>query len=300
MKKILFTLMMIAGLAMVANTTFGQDKVTPYEGSKHSYTVAGVDIGTGNVGTVSVYLSSTNSVAMDIDTDAAGLEWGLSDGLVTTSGGAISLVSNTHYSGALTDASTGVTFDITYTGTSLSLASRYIVVNVVVTDECSNFIVMKVDPIDAPSLELAVTSDVTGTTLCQALATSPADVTAASVGQTNTIVYDITPSAAITAGDTWSGTFIISGTAGYTFTITDSGASGFTGIAGNTVTVTNATGALEITVEWTTTVNAAGTVIGTVAGSLTAQGIAAPITATYNPEFKSVTYLETPAIGSFN
>lgn len=290
MKKILFTLMMIAVMAMVANTAKAQGTAqNPYPGGTYDYNLNGV------------YTSATDATAT--------ISWtGLAEtGVITTSH--TEVTANVAYT---IDGTTDHVFDfqVTYDMAETAGAKTLTVTITDGTGGCTNFINLAITVQSAPSIALQITAatDIT----CQNLGTPGDNEDAATaVGGTppaaNQLVFTVTPtpSAGVTTYtydfnfnlDDW--TF---GATNLTVTAVSSGsfASGTTGYD-----ITGATGAVTVTVEFTTTTNQAqqdfaatisdpvltvATVDYTAGNSITAP--------TAGNNVSTITY--TPAIGAFS
>jgi hypothetical protein len=220
MKQKFFTLVMMLALVIVAGSTFGQTKFTPYAGAVYSYSID-----------ITVYHQA------DATLTATGLTTGTS------------VISNLSPA-SLTDLAVGshtITFDVTYSGTATGTC--VIALNVVEEGTlCSNNIhvncVVQTTP---PSMDLAINVG-DNSYGCQNLNLAPGNNADASVGApTNTITYSVASANAptgldhfdytigvsgatcttcgpATADDTYDATFSTAGGAGFTVTGTLTGA----------------------------------------------------------------------------
>jgi hypothetical protein len=169
MKKILFTLVMIAALAMVANEAFAQPVQIVTQGGTYTYTLNGIVVNTDG------------SVSIDFDGDASEI--------VTISSG-FSSTAPTAPAGSYN----GV-FTIEFSETAVD-GDLNVIVTDGATNGCSNRISLAIEVLPAPTIaldvEVAPTSD-----FCQVLHTDPLeDNTAASVADLtetlqNTIVFTV-------------------------------------------------------------------------------------------------------------
>jgi hypothetical protein len=181
-----------------------------------------------------------------------------------------------------------------------------------------NFIEMDINPVALPSFAVSITTT-TDASICQATTNTPANVTAASVGQTNTINYSVTPNVTnVLSGSTYTYTYTIdlteSGLDAYQIAFSSgTGNSSCTPSSSSSFIVSGSgtgvgTGTTELTPDaFTITFNTTtGIAPTTIPGAITAPSITitetagtltkAGTTSTADPvEVKSL-----PSIGSFN
>lgn len=306
MKKQLFSLVMMLALVIVAGSAMAVngDKITPYQGATHSYTLSAMVL-TENA-TATMFLSSTKTLTPGLNNTTNGGNWGISS-VSTNSGSPTVSPANTSYSIPLTSNETSLTFSVTY-GTSLNTGTYYLYVNVVNSaGSCNNYIMQTITVIAAPTLALDLT--VGNATVCQKIAAvgSALDNIAASDGQVTTFTYIVTPTpGTIPANTSYNFNFNLDnytlGSNSIVLSVSDGS------IAAGSGSTYNITGAVATSVTITATVNTTtGVAAKTFAGSLNSGSLkadaavgGASYTATITGTPKTVTIGSTPTIGTFS
>ena len=281
MKRILFTLMMIAALAMVANTAKAQNETSVYPGGTYTYNLTGIL--SHNAATAAVTYSGSNATITELTGS---------------------------YAIAATIAST-VSFTIFYDDTPLATSGN---INVTITDgtsTCANNILLAITVLDLPTYTLALTKDETGFAACQARS-GAGDNTADAMGtdiitEVNTFTFTVTPTLANLPSE-YDFTYIISLPGGGTLQSFADGSSSVTGFTSGTVSrdETDVTDGHVYTVTFNTTtgINAVAlTATLTLAGSnltLPAAHGSGVYAATAGGDLtQTVTVSAVPSIGSF-
>jgi len=265
MKKIAFTLMTLFALALMAGSAIAQTNTTPYAGGTYSYTLNGIKVANESTATVTYTGSGVT----------------LPDPITV----------------ATTDNS--ITFDVTYldgaTDGTLQLTLED------GTSGCSNFIQLAIDVQAMPALDLAVVAS--ETEICQSTNSTPADNTAASVGETNSFTFTVTPTVTnVSSGYSYGYTIALPGTTsldGYTVTYAGSGTYNSDGtVTGKTdtnpdvftITFNTTTGIAAETIE--ATLSSATMTVTTTSGEGTYTG-------TFSNDTDNAVVKALPSIGSF-
>lgn len=304
MKKQLFTFVMMIALVIGAGSAMGQTKTTPYPGSNYSYTLS--SIGLQSVGTGKIILKSDGGTLVP-DLNIAS-NWSVTtatnqtptDLVPTASGG-------NSYAITVPSATTAITFSILYDAAIIAGDYDLYVEITQTAGGCSNIIRLDVAVTAPPTLALALTVGAGGNTICQVKNSDPitmTDNTAASVGQTTTWSYIVTPDA-LTNVANYSFTFVLDNyLLGTTNAITVSSGDATLDVNTGTISVTGATGAVTLTASVTTTTNkAALAVIGTISNTsftLTSGAGGGTYGGTVSDDTETVTISTMPAIGTFN
>jgi hypothetical protein len=229
MKKLIFTLMMMAGLAMVVNTAMASNEQQVYPGGTYTYELNTIVVNTEGAATINFEGDDAESFTV---TSASSFTPTTEE---TTSGGGDA--SFTALAGSY-----DLVFDMKLDAGAATSATSNLVVTITdgdATNGCSNYINYAIEVLPLPTYELAVTVDVSGFDACQTRAGDPAsndnapDATTATDDESNTFTVTVTP--------TISG--IISGseyTYDYTLSVTDlSTALNSYGITSTDVTITD-------------------------------------------------------------
>lgn len=259
MKKLFFSFVMMFALVIMTGSAFAQvgTAIQPYIGSTHDFTLP---ITVSANGTVEVYLSSTQSLAKDLATTG---NWSISGGTVNGSSGTLAISTTTHYGGSVTTATSGITFNMTFSSGLTALTPYYLIVNVQETGGCNNWISLTITPQVAPTLALDMGADAAA--VCQTLGAAANNIDAASgAGNTSSSTFVITPTTTA-IGYTYDFTLTLAPSqylsGDYTMT-TSSGTINNT--TKNVAVVTGAAaGATTITVTWTTKEGGAINIVGT-------------------------------------
>jgi hypothetical protein len=236
MKKLIFTLMMMAGLALVAGTAMGQDNMNPYQGGTYTYTMDGID-DVANTRTARVFIDADgqNDVSPDraIDLDGGGTD----DYTVTSTLTVTKDVSATpsYFDIAIPANTTSVSFDVFYEDMPTGAHELTMVVYDGTDADCYNFIYTGITVI-ANDFDLAMGADASD---CQTINPNPAVDTPASSGQNTVFTYTVTKTGGA-IDDDWGFDFDIT-TTGVTLDyndITNISAAITTGTGTNSVNLT--------------------------------------------------------------
>jgi hypothetical protein len=162
MKKLIFTLMMMAGLALVAGTAMAVNEKTVYTGSTYSYELTGIASANAATTTVNYVDNASNDVT-----------------ITETSGYSVPSSSTNHT----------VAFTVAYGSTAESG-----IITVEITDgtsTCSNSIELHITVMPPPVYTLTISASETST--CQQGTGADDNLADKRGGETNTITYTITP-----------------------------------------------------------------------------------------------------------
>lgn len=179
MKRILFTLMMIAALAMVANTAKALNDKEVYAGGTYSYQLNGIVVNTTGTATI---------VYTDFDTNTG-------NATPSNFGGGFS-------AGIVAATAATSTFDLTF---DAGVAEGAGTLRVTITDgaganACSNFIEFGITVLSPPTYQLALTVDVSSYDDCQARTgvaeNAPNALGTNIAGEVNTLSFTVTPTIA--------------------------------------------------------------------------------------------------------
>jgi len=165
MKKLFFSFVMLVTLVIVAGSAMGQDKKNPYQGGTYDYTVSGILVQTQGTAKIE-YLGGSGASFSNVNLADAG------SGLYTVPTGG-----------------TALTFKTTYSSSATAGKIRVTITDGSGTGSCVNFIEMSINPKALPLYAVTVTTS--NSEFCQNTTSTPADVTAASVGQTNTVTFTV-------------------------------------------------------------------------------------------------------------
>lgn len=266
MKKIAFTLMAVFAIALIAGNALAQTNVTPYQGGTYTYTLNGIVVANASTATITY----TGNGATLPDPIAV----------------------------ATTDNS--ITFKVTYADDATDGTLQLTLQDG--TTLCSNFIQLAIDVQDMPTLDLSVAAS--NTEICQSTNSTPANNTAASVGETNSFTFTVTPTITnVSANYTYGYTIALPATSnldGYTISYSGSGDyDSDTGIVSNkadtsddvfTVTFNTTTGIANETID--ATLSSAKMTVTTTSGTGTYTG-------TLSNNTDNVVVKSLPSIGSF-
>ena len=182
MKRILFTLMMIAALAMVANTAKALNDKEVYAGGTYSYQLNGIVVNTTGTATI-VYTNNGTSTGNVTVSNLSGGFGGTAPAAITAATGAS-------------------TFDLTFAALVAQGAGT---LQVTITDgaaanACANFIEFGITVLPPPTYQLALTVLTTGYEVCQArtgVAENAPDALGTNIaGEVNTLSFTVTPTIA--------------------------------------------------------------------------------------------------------
>jgi hypothetical protein len=189
MKKLIFTLMMMAGLALIAGTAMALNDQQVYPGGEYSYKLNGITVNTEGTATINfegdddesftVTSGSSFTPTTEVTTSGSG------NASFTALAGSYDLEFNMELS---SDAPTSATSNLVVTITDGDA-----------TDGCSNYINYAIEVLPLPTYELAITVDVTGFDACQTRAGDPAsndnapDATVATDDESNSFTVTVTP-----------------------------------------------------------------------------------------------------------
>jgi len=284
MKKQLFSLVIMLALVIVAGTAMAQTKSTPYPGGTYDYTVNGIVVQTAGTGKIEYLDAVTNLPLTGVTFSAVTGFTGTAPNYTVATGGII------------------LTFKATYATVVSAGKIRITVTDGATTGGCTNFIEMAITPAVLPTFAVAI-SNVTSSPYCQTTTLTPANVTAASVGQTNTITFTVTPTVDHVTSD-YSYTYAINlagaGLTGYNITSTNAGYS--SGVVTSTRLAGAAPSVDTFTATFTTTTGIAPVIIP---GAISAASITITSAGggTYNAPVTTaapVTVNTLPSIGTFN
>jgi hypothetical protein len=302
MKKLIFTLMMMAGLALVAGTAMGQTNSTPYQGSSYEYTVN--QIGLQSVGTGRIILNSNES-GLTPDLDITG-NWSVTSATnqVPTNLNPAAVGGNS-YGIDVPAATTEITFSIDYNN-NIPTGDYDLYLEVTQTSGgCSNFIRLDITVQTPPSLDIALTTT-EDPQICQTVNPNPgtmANNTAGSVGQTTTWTYTVTPDD-LTNIDNYSFTFVLDNYTLGSNSITVSSGDATLDTNTGSIAVSNASGTVVFTASVTTTTNQAALPVQATISDCEFQLLSTAGGGTYSgtesDDTETVTISTMPAIGGFN
>lgn len=171
--------MMMAGLALVAGTAMGQvvpgQNNYPYKGGKYSYTLDG--IGLVSAGNATISGGGTGWTFSNVNGVGASTEYTLGTNIAYNLG-----------------ADQTLTFDIEFADDA---GVGTITVTVSDGGGCPNFIEFLITPQDKPTIELAISVDITDDPMCQAKNSTPltdnTDAVTDDGPHENTIIFTVTP-----------------------------------------------------------------------------------------------------------
>lgn len=278
MKKIVFTLMMIFAFALIANNVKAQDgtKTSPYKGGTYSYALTGIEVNT----TGYAVIEYDGSDATITNVEGSGVVYVAGTQIVVSSGSVFELNFDIEFGDAAGDG----TLKVTVTDGAV--------------DGCTNHITWDITPVDAPELDLVISTTSTDP-YCQAITGTTNNVNAAT-GSTNNIIFKVSPTTDAGTGYTYDFDFAASPSDFGTYTIAKESGTGDVALDGS---VTNANGDIEILVTWTTTTGLAPTdIVGTISNSflnISVEEGGDIIGGTESIDTADITVKSTPTIGTF-
>ncbi len=183
MKKLIFTLMMMAGLTLVAGTAMGQNASQVYPEGEYNYSLTGVSVTTANTTGAAITFSGFDTAPTITNFDPS----------VGTSAAAVTFTL-TYATGETPDTGNKIIVTITDGGTSA----------------CTNYIEFAIEVLSPPTMTIAITGNTGGG--CQNLNASPVNNTDASQGaDLNNVTYTVEVSSSPSGLDSYSYDFALSG-----------------------------------------------------------------------------------------
>ena len=180
---------MVLALVIVAGSAMAQTSVTPYAGSKYSYTVGGIDAGS-TTRKARIYYTTDASPATQIKIgDAASISFGTTTTNPGTTANATGVAAGDAWDITLPVGATSLTFEATY-GTGVALAASRIwieVYNDAAGIACNNTMFLNVTPV-ANTLDFIITAAFP--TQCPTT-TTPTNQQTDAVNNTTNIVYTV-------------------------------------------------------------------------------------------------------------
>jgi hypothetical protein len=187
--KQFFSIVMVLALVIVAGTAMAQTSVTPYAGSKYSYTVGGIDAG-GSTRKARIYYTTDASPTTQIQIgDAASISFGTTTTEPGAAANATGVAAGNAWDITLPVGATSLTFEATY-GTGVALAASRIwieVYNDAAGIACNNTMFLNVTPV-VNTLDFSITAAVL--TQCPTFTIPTAQQTDA-INNTTNIVYTV-------------------------------------------------------------------------------------------------------------
>ncbi|MBN1767260.1 MAG: hypothetical protein JW842_01995 [Prolixibacteraceae bacterium] len=284
MKKLIFTLMMMAGLALVAGTAMAVNETEVYRGGTYTYNLNGIKV-----------VNTAANVIIDYAGDA-------SETITINSG----FVTGTPLTAPVGDDYVA-NFNIKFsTSATIGLDTLTVEISDQGTNGCSNWIIYEITVLADPTIDLAIVAD--EDQYCQET-TNNTNNEAASLGSTNEISFDVTPTITNTGSNDYTYTYTLDipvdgETSFNTYLISYGGSGTFdeaTGVVSNANAASGTTESFTITFNTTTGLDVE-TITGTIESgasiTMTASNASFNETVTDNNE-DIVTVNRTPSIGSF-